>query len=85
MELSQQEMAIVQKYRAEKAQRDKAREFYLECLETTARYRKWLNENEAGSTYTTFCDDFEYAGEDRQYMFKVVEHMFWRLGEFLKD
>jgi hypothetical protein len=37
----------------------------LSLLNLTASYLRWLNENGAGDTYSTFCGDFGYeAGID---------------------
>lgn len=44
-------------------------------LQTAVAFNRWLNQNGAGITYSTFCNDFGYipeAGENRPDTYKIV-------------
>ena len=48
----------------------------LHVLDTANRYARWLVENGAGSSYSTFCDGFGYQakeGEDRPWLFSEID------------
>lgn len=51
----------------------------LHVVATAYNYASWLINNGAGSTYSTFCDDFGYQaqpGEDRPTLYKKIEAIF---------
>lgn len=51
----------------------------LHVLATARDYAFWLVDNGAGSTYSTFCDDFGYQaqpGEDRPALYRKLEAIF---------
>lgn len=66
MDLTQAERGLVLAHRLEQAEREAARRFRLHVLEVAWRFQAWLDENGAGASYSTFCDDFGYyeAEED---------------------
>lgn len=64
MELTNEERQAVYNLRHEK---ERAMRPALEhLLNVAARYTAWLNKNGAGSTYSTFCDDFGYEAVDNE-------------------
>lgn len=72
MNLSAEEIHWIEERRAEREAAAKRQAEKLKILKTAYQYEEWLQENEAGSTYSTFCDDFGYGGEHREFMFKAV-------------
>ena len=70
--LSAEEGKIIFAFRQKKAAEAAERARIVERLRTAYEYKKWLFENGAGSTFSTFCDDFGYEGEDHSTMFKNV-------------
>ena len=75
MELSQDEVDTIERIRAEREYAAKKRAETLYILRTAYEYEKWLQENEAGSSYSTFCDDFGYSGEHREWMYSVISSL----------
>jgi hypothetical protein len=47
----------------------------LEILQIAFEYEQWLQQNGAGSTYSTFCDDFKCDVKNRSFIFKAVEEV----------
>lgn len=62
MELTDQEKQIIIAHRKKLEERELRKRYAVFCLETAYKYEKWLQENGFGSTYSTFCDDFGFAG-----------------------
>jgi len=73
VEVTEEEYAALTAMREERA--DRIRQQALHLMGVAARYQQWLIENGAGSTYSTFCDDFGYQGqpnEDRPRLYDAV-------------
>ena len=75
MNLSEEEARWIEERRAEREAAEKRQAEKLQILKTAYQYEQWLQENGAGSTYSTFCDDFGYGGEHREFMFKAVNQI----------
>ena len=75
MELTQEEIQVVEQHRAEKEFIRRRKEMQFVILETAYEYEKWLRQNGAGSSYSTFCDDFKYDGDNRQFVYDAVEEI----------
>lgn len=75
MDLTQTEKDLILARRAQEAE-DTARAHYrLHVLDVAHRFATWKAENGAGSSFTTFCDDFGYEapdGVDRQRLYNYV-------------
>ena len=70
--LTEEEFRLVQEYRAKQKEKERKRAAKLLLLDLAYRYSVWLEENGAGSTYSTFCDDFQCApfkGRDLAYAY----------------
>jgi hypothetical protein len=55
-----EEVRLIMNHRAELARENNIITLRQEMLKVAFAYCVWLNENKAGSTYSTFCDDFGY-------------------------
>lgn len=62
MELTEREREAVLRMRRVDAVSNSVKRARLEILRVALDYERWLQENGAGSTYSTFCDDFGYDG-----------------------
>lgn len=75
LKLTADESKLILETREKKAQEIAKKMLVFRYLQTAWEYALWLDENGAGSTYSTFCDDFEYEGapgEDRPNTYKMV-------------
>lgn len=75
MELTDEEKRVILERRKAKEQAEKRELDTRHLLNTAFRFLYWLDENGAGATFSTFCDDFEYEakeGEDRSRLYKNV-------------
>jgi hypothetical protein len=81
--MTPQEEALVLAHRKVRDRDLAADVLLLVVMRVGFEYQNWLNENGAGSTYTTFCDEFGYpaeglpqiltsAGIDRPLIFNLV-------------
>lgn len=76
--LSKEEMQLIREHRLKNQAKQNKRDQDLHILMTAYHYNKWLLDNGAGSTYSTFCDDFKYQGMEglrRDYVFKKVSEI----------
>lgn len=72
-ELNEREKSIIETHRKH-MQKERQRSLrILELLKVAYEYEKWLQDNGAGSSFSTFCDDFGFEGKDRKYTFGYVE------------
>ena len=61
------------------AERSAKKATFLHVLTVAQSYGKWLIDEGAGSTYSTFCDDFGYQaqpGEDRPSLYRKILTIF---------
>ena len=75
MKITDTEAKLIDAYRAENERLKNALELRLEILRVSYEYEKWLRENKAGSTYSTFCDDFGYGGSGGNSRREMFEHV----------
>lgn len=71
MSLSPEEKEIILKHRA----KIEEKRSHVHLLRVTHDFANWLHVNQAGATYSIFCDDFGYAGrvgEDRPKLYDDV-------------
>lgn len=74
--LSDDEIALVQGYRAEKAQREAARAFRRKAIATAHAFDGWLDASGEGPTFSAFINTFGYQGSDGQQMYEAVKRIF---------
>jgi len=60
MELTQEEADEINAARELRREELASRSNVINLLDLVAQYAKWLDDEGAGSTYSTFCDDFGY-------------------------
>lgn len=75
MELTDEEKKIVMEHRRSMARAWRNERDAMHLLDTASRFRQWLEENGAGATFSTFCDNFGYEsreGEDRARLYNNV-------------
>lgn len=79
MKLTKEEEQLILKSREEKALKKQAKELALRRIRTAHGYAIWLENNGAGDTYSTFCDEFGYEatlGENRCETWHTI-HKIW--------
>lgn len=75
MELTESERLVILERRRAQKKAEEDREKRPHLLETAFKYEKWLQENQAGSTFSTFCDEFGYDGPKRDVIFGQVREL----------
>lgn len=75
MELTPEEAEIIEEKRQQEAAKKKAKSDRLGLLRLSYEWEAWLQENGAGATYSTFCDDFGYSGNNRTATYRMVEEL----------
>ena len=76
VELEEEELDVVKEYRAKRDAQKRQKNLQFEILEQAYEYEKWLRENGAGSSFSTFCDDYGYpSSENRKFIYDAVEEI----------
>lgn len=76
VELEEEELDVVKEYRAKRDAQKRQKNLQFEILEQAYEYEKWLRENGAGSSFSTFCDDYGYPSlENRKFIYDAVEEI----------
>lgn len=74
-QLTPEEVALIQKGRDERAQRDAARAFKSKAITVAADFEKWSNETGEGLTFSTFINTFGYQDDDGNQMYEAVKRI----------
>lgn len=76
VEITEEEKALIEEHRTKKEAQKRQKDMQYEILQTAYEYEKWLRQNGAGSSFSTFCDDFQYdGGVNRQLLYQAVEEI----------
>lgn len=75
MELTPAEVAVIQKRRAEQAEREAATAFQRKAIATAAAFEVWSAESGEGLTFSTFINTFGYQDGDGKVMFEAVKRI----------
>ena len=75
-DLTNDEIALIQKRRAEKAQREAARAFQRKAIATAHAFDDWSEASGEGLTFSTFINTFGYQDADGQKMYVAVKRIF---------
>lgn len=78
MMLTDDEVAIIERYRVEKRHAEQVRGATVGVLEIAAAYADWLHKNGAGDTYSTFANDFAWEGRfvmDRPIVHRIAGNL----------
>jgi hypothetical protein len=70
--LTAAEFEAVAAMRAAIAAREREKELASHVMSTAAAYLNWLRKEGAGSTFSTFCDDFAYLPHDPETSMRPV-------------
>jgi hypothetical protein len=80
-EVTEHEKKLILQMRRDEANRKTIQRQRLFAMETAAKYEAWLQENNRGSTFSTFVDEFGYQAADKL-VFEQVEAI--RLAAVIK-
>jgi len=78
MDLSPEEVAVIDNLRLDKAAKAAWKVRTATLLNVAAAFYAWMQETGSGVTYSTFCDDFGYEapeGVDRPSLFRQVQSL----------
>lgn len=75
-DLTNDEIALIQKRRAEKAQREAARAFMRKAIATAHAFDDWSEASGEGLTFSTFINTFGYQDADGEKMYEAVKRIF---------
>ena len=64
MQLTPEEERLILDLREERKKKEEARQRLELTLDVAARYHAWLNKERLGTSYSTFCNDFDYVPPD---------------------
>jgi hypothetical protein len=74
IDLTPEEIEIIKEYRQREEAKKLAKLYRLEVFRVAYEFEQWLQDNGAGSTYSTFCDDFDYKGKyDRSKLYHDID------------
>lgn len=74
-DLTPGEIALIQKSRDERAQRDAARAFKSKAIAIAAAFEKWSERTGEGLTFSTFINTFGYQDGDGKRMYEAVKRI----------
>ncbi|NHQ86799.1 hypothetical protein HA050_11785 [Iodobacter sp. HSC-16F04] len=75
MELTADEIELIQKRRDKEAARQAAHVFQRKAISTANDFAKWSDEKNQGLAYSTFINDFFYQESDGKQMYAAVERI----------
>ncbi len=81
MELSPHETDLVLQYRREQVEAAKVKQRALALLKAAFEYEKWLQENDRGTSYTTFLDEFGFKGDHTSSTYNQVIYLIYAARE----
>lgn len=64
MELTESEAKVITDIRRVESERKRKVTLSIHLLSTAAQYAKFMRDEGYGDTYSTFCDNFGYEGEN---------------------
>ncbi len=75
IDLTTEEIALIQAHRAQRVTRDAARDFQRKALTTAHAFDTWSDNSGQGLTYSTFINTFGYQSDDGRQMYEAVERI----------
>lgn len=75
LELTPEEIKLILAHREQKEKEWKKKHFTEHVLFISFQFYEWLKKTKTGATFSTFCDDFGYAGifgYDRPVVYETV-------------
>lgn len=74
-DLSDEEIALVQRHRDEKANALAAQKFKSAAIATAKAFDEWSENSREGLTFSTFINSFGYQGGDGKQMYEAVSRI----------
>lgn len=74
-DLTASEIALIQRRRAERAQRDAARAFQRQAISTAHAFDDWSDKTGEGLTFSTFINTFGFQGDNGKQMYEAVKRI----------
>lgn len=74
-DLTQEEIDLVLRHRTKQIERNRRRKNRIHFLDIAKKYEEWLQENNSGSSLSTFTDEFGFDGLLTADIFRVVENI----------
>lgn len=75
LDLTKEEVAIINELRSEQNRLMRVKEMNSHIIKTAFAFFQWLEKNGAGMTYSTFCDDFGYYGDNRPCVYAAIQEI----------
>lgn len=75
MDLTQDELELIQKRRAAQADAEARRVFKSKAIATAAAFEAWSQESDLGLTFSTIVNTFCYQDSDAEIMFEAVQRI----------
>lgn len=73
MKLDEDEIALIERHRAEKKKRKDRDNFALLALKVAAGYEEWLQREQEGDSFSTFVNQYGYQGGDASKLHDVIK------------
>ena len=74
-DLSEEEIALIQKHREAEAAKKAAADFHRKALFTAHDFEEWSVRTGEGLTFSTFIDTFGYQDNDGREMYEAVKRI----------
>lgn len=72
-DLTEDEKRLILKRRNDQVRAESRTRQQKKVMKTSIEYWDWLVENDRGSSFSTFVNEFEYDGSDSSIMYKAVQ------------
>jgi len=83
MDLTPDEVQVVRKIREDAREKDAKPERIRYILHLASAYEEWLQDHGRRSSFSTFCDEYGYYGDDRSQTFDFIETIRERVRELV--
>lgn len=86
--LDETEKNIILHHRKKQERIKQEKQQRLKLLKTAYEFEKWLQENEAGVSYSAFCNDFGYEAdpdENRSRIYETILHIRNMVMDLIND
>jgi len=84
MDLTAEEIALVEEYRKEKAKEEERRRRTSHRLQIAKDYIEWLYANGRGTTFSTFVDEFGYGRDGEVEHYESPGGLYERVLELIR-
>lgn len=75
LDLSPEEIAVIQRRRDEQATQDARIAFQKKAISTAYSFSNWSDENGYELTFSTFINDYHYQDDDGKAMYEAVKRI----------